>query len=60
MALTERLGAETVAEVTLKDGNPLIGALSHDVVFETESQMTLDFDPAKGASLLQRPHRGDC
>jgi multiple sugar transport system ATP-binding protein len=47
VALTERLGAETVVEATLKDGNPLIAALSHDAVFALGSQMNLDFDPDK-------------
>ena len=47
VALTERLGAETVVEVTLKDGNPLIAALSQDAVFPLGQQVNLDFDPAK-------------
>lgn len=45
VALTERLGAETVVEVTLKDGNPLIAALSHEAAFDLGAQMNLDFDP---------------
>jgi multiple sugar transport system ATP-binding protein len=45
VALTERLGAETVVEVTLKDGNPLIAALAQDAVFDVGSQVHLDFDP---------------
>jgi multiple sugar transport system ATP-binding protein len=45
VALTERLGSETVVEVTLKDGSPLIAALAQDAVFEIGSQVHLDFDP---------------
>lgn len=47
VALTERLGAETVVETTLKDGSQLIAALSHDAVFALGAQMNLDFDPNK-------------
>ncbi len=52
VALTERLGAETVAEITLKDGTPLIAALSHDAVFDLGAQMNLDFDPEKAHLFL--------
>ncbi|MEI6098580.1 MAG: sn-glycerol-3-phosphate ABC transporter ATP-binding protein UgpC [Alphaproteobacteria bacterium] len=45
VALTERLGAETVIEVTLKDGTPLIAALSRDAVYPLGSDMELNFDP---------------
>ena len=44
VALTERLGAETVIEVTLKDGTPLIAALSRDAVYPLGSAMELNFD----------------
>ena len=47
VALTERLGAETVVEISLKDGNPLIAALAHDAVFPLGQQVNLEFDPAK-------------
>lgn len=45
VALTERLGAETVVEVTLKDGSALIAALSHDAVFGFGTAVDLTFDP---------------
>ena len=45
VALTERLGAETVVEVTLKNGQPLIAALSQDRVFALGSAVHLDFTP---------------
>ena len=44
VALTERLGAETVIEVTLTDGTPLIAALSRDAVFALGTAMELTFD----------------
>lgn len=47
VALTERLGAETVVEVRLKDGNPLIAALPHDAVFDLGASINLEFDPEK-------------
>jgi multiple sugar transport system ATP-binding protein len=55
VALTERLGAETVVEVTLKDGNPLIAALSHDAVFPIRAQMNLDFDPGQAHLFREEP-----
>ena len=45
VALTERLGAETVIEVTLVDGTPLIAALSRDAVYPLGSDIELNFDP---------------
>jgi multiple sugar transport system ATP-binding protein len=47
VALTERLGAETVVEATLKDGKPLIAALSRDAVFPIGAEISLTFDPAQ-------------
>ena len=43
VALTERLGAETVIEVTLADGAPLIAALSRDAVFAIGAEVALNF-----------------
>jgi multiple sugar transport system ATP-binding protein len=47
VALTERLGAETVMEVTLQDGNQLIAALSYDVVLPLGTHVNLNFEPMK-------------
>ena len=47
VALTERLGAETVVELTLRDGAPLIAALPHDAVFALGAQINLDFDATR-------------
>ena len=47
VALTERLGAETVLELTLSNGKPLIAALSQDAVFPLGAPISLGFDPAK-------------
>jgi len=55
VALTERLGAETVVEVTLKDGNPLIAALSQDAVFDLGAQVNLDFDPDRAHLFPDNP-----
>jgi multiple sugar transport system ATP-binding protein len=44
VALTERLGSETVLDVTLKDGSPLIAALSQDAIFEVGAPVNLTFD----------------
>ena len=42
--LTERLGAETIVEVKLKDGEPLIAALSEDRIYEPGERIGFDFD----------------
>ena len=47
VALTERLGAETVVEVTLADGKALIAALARDAVFPIGAQISLSFDPTQ-------------
>jgi multiple sugar transport system ATP-binding protein len=47
VALTERLGSETVLDVTLKDGSPLIAALSQDAIFPVGEAVDLNFDPEK-------------
>ena len=53
MALTERLGAETVIEVTLRDGSPLIAALSRDAVYPLGSDMELTFNPTEAHVFAQ-------
>jgi len=52
IALTERLGAETIVEVRLKDGEPLIAALSEDRVYESGTSIGFDFDPAHAQLFL--------
>ncbi|MGQ0609974.1 MAG: ABC transporter ATP-binding protein [Paracoccaceae bacterium] len=47
VALTERLGAETVVDVTLQDGTTLIAALSYDAVFPLGQSVTFGFDAMK-------------
>ena len=42
--LTERLGAETIVEVRLKDGGKPIAALSEDRVYEPGTKIGFDFD----------------
>jgi multiple sugar transport system ATP-binding protein len=45
VVLTERLGSETVVEVKLRDGTPLIATLTKDAVFELGTPVNLSFDP---------------
>jgi multiple sugar transport system ATP-binding protein len=45
VVLTERLGSETVLEVKLRDGTPLIAALTRDEVFPLGTALNLGFDP---------------
>ncbi len=45
IALTERLGSETIVEATTTDGNPLIVALARDAVFAIGTGISLRFDP---------------
>ena len=47
ITLTERLGAETVVEVKLRDGEPLIAALSEDRIYQTGARIGFDFDPGR-------------
>jgi multiple sugar transport system ATP-binding protein len=47
VALTERLGAETVVEINLKDGSSVIAALAHDAVYPVGAAVDLTFDPEK-------------
>jgi multiple sugar transport system ATP-binding protein len=54
VALTERLGAETVVEITLQEGSPLIAALSYDAVFPLGTLVNLNFEPTK-AHLFPMP-----
>lgn len=45
VALTERLGAETVVDVTLGDGGRVIAALPRDATFAVGEPVTLSFQP---------------
>jgi multiple sugar transport system ATP-binding protein len=47
VALSERLGAETVIEVTLPNGTPLMVALARDAVFTIGTEIGLSFDPSE-------------
>ena len=47
IALTERLGSETVVDLTLGDGNRLIAALARDAVFPIGGDLGLTFDAAQ-------------
>jgi multiple sugar transport system ATP-binding protein len=47
VALTERLGAETVVEVTLATGKSVIAALARDAVYPIGSEISLSFNPAE-------------
>jgi multiple sugar transport system ATP-binding protein len=51
--LTERLGAETVVEVRLRDGEPLIAALSEDRIRDTGAR--IGFDPARAQLFPMEP-----
>ncbi len=44
IALTERLGSETVVDLTLNDGNRLIAALARDAVFPIGADLGLTID----------------
>ncbi len=47
VALTERLGSETVVDVTLRDGSKIIAAIGEDRVYPTGAGIGLEFDPAQ-------------
>lgn len=45
VVLTERLGSETVIDLTLSDGSKLIAALGEDTILAPGSEVIFDFDP---------------
>jgi multiple sugar transport system ATP-binding protein len=47
IALTERLGSETVVDLTLGDGTRLIAALARDAVFPIGANLGLTFEAAQ-------------
>jgi len=47
VALTERLGAETIVDIALGDGVSLIAALPQDAVYDIGSDIAVGFDPEK-------------
>jgi multiple sugar transport system ATP-binding protein len=46
VALTERLGAETIVDISLPTGAPLIAALPRDACFDIGAEVSLAFDEA--------------
>ncbi|KFE36271.1 ABC transporter ATP-binding protein [Thioclava atlantica] len=47
VALVERLGSETVVDLTMRDGTTMIAAFGEDLVFEPGQRVDLEFDPAQ-------------
>jgi multiple sugar transport system ATP-binding protein len=47
VALAERLGAETVIEITLADGKPLIASLTRDAIFPVGAEIKLTFQASE-------------
>jgi multiple sugar transport system ATP-binding protein len=45
VSLTERLGSETVLDVTLRSGDQLIAALPEDMILTPGTNVSFDFDP---------------
>ena len=58
VALTERLGAETVVDITLRDGTKAIAAFADDQIFALGQAIGLDFDPSQ-AHLFDELPTGD-
>ena len=56
VTLTERLGAETVVDITLRDGTNVIAALAEDQIYKVEQPVGLDFDPAKAHLFDELPN----
>jgi len=55
VALTERLGSETVVDVSLHDGSRIIAALPEDKMLETGSTIGLSFDKAQAHLFAHAP-----
>ena len=47
VSLSERLGTETVLDITLADGNKVIASINEDKVFEVDEEISLCFDNEK-------------
>jgi multiple sugar transport system ATP-binding protein len=47
VALAERLGAETVIEITLADGKPMIASLTRDAIFPIGTPIALTFEASE-------------
>jgi len=47
IALVERHGAETMLNLSLRDGSTLIAALGHDAMFDIGTPVDLGFDPGQ-------------
>jgi multiple sugar transport system ATP-binding protein len=47
VSLSERLGTETVLDITLADGNKVIASINEDKVFEIDEEISLCFDIEK-------------
>ncbi len=55
VALTERLGSETVINVTLRDGSTIIAAIAEDKIYAPGTEIGLRFDPAQAHLFAQEP-----
>ena len=53
--LTERLGAETVVDVALRDGTKIIAAIGEDRVLDRGTEIGLGFDPMQAHLFAQEP-----
>jgi len=47
VALTERLGSETVVDITLRDGTKIIAAIGEDRIYAPGTEIGLRFDPTQ-------------
>ncbi len=55
VALTERLGSETVVDVALRDGSKVIAAIGEDRVLAPGTEIGLRFDPAQAHLFDEHP-----
>ena len=53
VALTERLGSETVINCTLRDGSTIIAAIAEDKIYAPGTEIGLRFDPAQAHLFAQ-------
>ena len=61
VALTERLGAETVIDITLRDGSSIIAAVAEDRVLQPGTEIGLNFEATRAhlfadEALQSQPH----
>jgi multiple sugar transport system ATP-binding protein len=55
VAMTERLGSETVVDIELRDGSKMIAAIAEDRILKPGSEIGFTFDPDQAHLFAEAP-----